>query len=164
MRFAIYYGPWECSARLMARCEGRCADEGHILMGCIWLADFKGDWDGRWAGLPAQAGGRLAISHCCCNYPTTDAPARRRVWNNAREGFRERWTHEFGAWPETPGTGKAWAGHHIRDLFHGGHPTAPANILPVPSEVHSVYNLEYPACYAGAAKWRRIGPDRPYAD
>jgi hypothetical protein len=160
----IYYGPWQCTAAWMSRCERQCAAQGHLLQGCIWLADIKGDWRGRFLGFPAEAGGRYALTHCCCDYPTTDAPSLRRIWNNAREGFREGWAEDFGAWPQQPNGGPLWAGHHIRDLLHGGHPTAPANILPVPSDVHSVYNSAYPACYAGDPRWKGIGPDRPYAD
>ncbi|MCY1003707.1 hypothetical protein OWM54_41845 [Myxococcus sp. MISCRS1] len=164
MRTTIYYGPWLCSAAWMARCESRCAAQGHRLMGCIWLADIKGDWSGRFLGFaPAEAGGRLAITQCCCDYPTTDAASLRRVWARAREGFRDQWGREFGPWP-TQGNGDSWAGHHIRDLLHGGDPVAPSNILPVPTDVHGTYNTAYPQCYAGDAHWRSIGPDRPYAD
>lgn len=164
VRFAIYYGPWACNPSLYARCEQRCAAEGHApLMGCMWLADIKGDWSGRWAALPAEAGGRLAITHCCCDYPKTDADSLRRIWNNARVGFRRDWAAEFGAWPQNS-NGANWAGHHIRDLWHGGHPTAPSNILPAPTDVHGAYSAAYPACYAGDARWRTPGPHRPYVD
>lgn len=54
VRTAIYYGPWQCNAQWMARCEQRCATAGHALLGCIWLADIKGDWTGRFLGLPAE--------------------------------------------------------------------------------------------------------------
>lgn len=165
VRFALYYGPWQCSAGLYARCERRCATESAApLRGCLWLADIKGDWTGRWAALPAEAGGRLAITHCCCSYATTDGARARRQWNNAREGYRNDWAREFGAWPQQPGGGEMWPGHHIRDLFHGGHPTARDNVLPVPRNIHEDINRAYPACYAGDARWRSIGPDRPYAD
>ncbi len=163
VRTVIYYGPWLCRAEWMTRCERRCAAEGHALMGCIWLADIKGDWRGRFAFLPAEAGGRLAMTHCCCDYPTvSDGEARRRTWNNAREGFRNAWGDEFGAWPQT--AGRYWPGHHILDLLHGGHPTAPGNVLPVPQAVHDVINLAYPACYSRASQWSTVGPDRPYVD
>lgn len=164
VRFALYYGPWSCSAGQYARCERRCAAEGHVpLLGCIWLADIKGDWTGRWAALPAEAGGRLAITHCCCSFPETKSANLRRAWNNARKGYRNEWAREFGEWPKVPG-GDMWPGHHIRDLMHGGHPTARDNVLPVPPAVHEVINEAYPACYASEARWRTIGPDRPYAD
>ncbi len=89
----IYYGPWQCSAAWMARCERQCASQRHALLGCIWLADIKGEWHGRFAFLPAEAGGRLALTHCCCDYPTvSDVQARRDVWKNAREGFRNAWS------------------------------------------------------------------------
>ncbi|NVJ04087.1 hypothetical protein HUW63_02360 [Myxococcus sp. AM001] len=160
----IYYGPWLCNAALLARCARRCVAEGHVpLLGCIWLADIKGDWQGRFMALPAAAGGRLAVTHCCCDYPTvTDLQRRRSTWNNARPGFRETWGREFGAWPQSGG--RNWPGHHIFDLLHGGHPTAPANVLPVPQLVHDVFNGAYPACYSRGGRWSAAGPDRPYVD
>ena len=160
----IYYGPWQCSAAWMARCERQCASQRHALMGCIWLADIKGEWQGRFAFLPAEAGGRLALTHCCCDYPTvSDVQARRDVWKSAREGFRNTWSREFGAWPK-PNGGEHWPGHHIFDLWHGGNPTAPSNVIPVPPEVHKVINDAYPACYAGGTQWSTVGVDRPYVD
>ncbi|WP_368670558.1 hypothetical protein [Myxococcus sp. AM011] len=130
----------------------------------IWLADIKGDWRGRFLALPAEAGGRLAITHCCCDYAAVpNVPALRRIWDSARRGYRNAWAQEFGAWPRVPG-GDNWPGHHIHDLLHGGHPTARNNVLPMPPEVHDVANKAYPQCYAGDARWRTIGLDRPYAD
>ena len=162
VRTVIYYGPWLCSAAFMTRCERKCAAQGHPLMGCIWLADFKGDWEGRFMGFAAAAGGRAAITHCCCDYPkVTDLDRRRKTWDRARKSFREEWGQEFGAWPRS---GDAWPGHHIFDLAHGGEPTAPANVLPVPRDVHEVFNTEYPACYAPGSRWRSVGPDHPYVD
>ena len=163
VRTTIYYGPWQCSAAFMSRCETKCALQGHALKGCIWLADFKGDWQGRFMLLPAEAGGRLAITHCCCDYPTvTDLKWRRDTWNNARDRFRNEWSTEFGAWPMSGG--KNWAGHHIFDLAHGGPPTAMGNVLPVPADVHESFNKQYPACYSGTGQWSTPGPERPYAD
>ncbi|MCY1042682.1 hypothetical protein OV208_15260 [Corallococcus sp. bb12-1] len=158
----IYYGPWQCSAAFMTRCESKCAAQGHALMGCMWLADIKGDWKGRFMLMPAEAGGRLAITHCCCDYPTVSNVKQQRTrWNNARISFRESWAEEFGAWP----SGKdPWPGHHIFDLAHGGPATAPDNILPAPGNVHDVFTQEYPACYAPGGKWLTPGPARPYAD
>ncbi|QSQ20092.1 hypothetical protein JY651_33120 [Pyxidicoccus parkwayensis] len=163
VRTVIYYGPWQCNARYMSQCERRCASEGHALLGCIWLADLKGDWQGRFAFLPAEAGGYLAFKHCCCDYSTvSDVQSRRRTWNNAREGFRNQWGRELGAWPQTDGNN--WPGHHIFDLLHGGDPTARGNVLPVPPEVHEVINLAYPACYTRGGEWSVVGPDRPYVE
>ncbi|AGC45466.1 hypothetical protein MYSTI_04166 [Myxococcus stipitatus DSM 14675] len=160
---SIYYGPWSCSAAWWRRCEARCAGEGHALKGCIWLADIKGDWRGRFLFAPAEAGGRLAITHCCCDYPTvSDVSALRRLWENARRGYRNAWAEEFGAWPRSGGDN--WPGHHIHDLLHGGHPTARNNVLPMPREVHEVANQAYPQCYSGDSRWSTIGVDRPYAD
>ncbi|WP_233582971.1 hypothetical protein [Corallococcus sp. CA053C] len=162
VRTTIYYGPWQCSVAFMSRCEAKCAAQGYALRGCIWLADFKGDWQGRFMLMPAAAGGRLAITHCCCDYPAvSNVKQQRTQWNNARASFRESWAEEFGAWP----SGKdPWPGHHIFDLAHGGPATAPDNILPVPGDVHDVFNREYPACYAPGGKWLTPGPARPYVD
>ncbi|RKH68763.1 hypothetical protein [Corallococcus llansteffanensis] len=163
VRTTIYYGPWQCSVAFMSRCETKCAAQGHALRGCIWLADFKGDWQGRFMLMPAAAGGRLAITHCCCDYPkVTDLQLRRDKWDNTRERFRNAWGSEFGTWPASKG--KSWPGHHIFDLAHGGPPVAPDNVLPVPGDVHKVFNDEYPACYAPGGKWLTPGPEHPYVD
>ncbi|WP_434300224.1 hypothetical protein [Corallococcus exiguus] len=164
LRTTIYYGPWQCSTAFMSRCESKCAAQGLPLMGCMWLADIKGDWQGRYLFMPAEAGGRLAITHCCCDYPkVSDGEWRRKTWQSAREGFRRKWSSEFGEWPKTGG-GENWAGHHIFDLAHGGPPTAGGNVIPVPGDVHTVFTNEYPACYAPGGKWLTPGPERPYAD
>jgi hypothetical protein len=164
MQTTIYYGPWQCSAAWMARCERQCASQGHALLGCIWLADIKGEWQERFAFFfPAEAGGRVAITHCCCDYPkVSDLAQRRAAWRNARTGFRNQWGREFGAWPQTAGSN--WPGHHIFDLLHGGDPTAPANVLPMEPAVHTAINSAYPACYTRGAQWSAVGPDRPYVD
>ncbi|WP_254380267.1 hypothetical protein [Corallococcus exiguus] len=159
----IYYGPWQCSAAFLSWCESKCAAQGHRLMGCIWLADIKSDWKGRYFFMPAEAGGRMAITHCCCDYPKVDGESLRKTWNNARPGFRDAWGREFGPWPKSS-SGKYWPGHHIFDLGHGGPPTAPSNVLPAPDDVHNVFNSEYPACYAPSGKWLAPGPERPYVD
>ncbi|RKH76645.1 hypothetical protein D7Y21_38510 [Corallococcus sp. AB045] len=162
LQTTIYYGPWQCSPAFLSRCESKCAAQGHALMGCMWLADIKGDWQGRYLFMPAEAGGRLAITHCCCDYPTvSDGKWRRDTWQSARESFRRKWSSEFGDWPKTSG-GENWAGHHIFDLAHGGAPTAAGNVIPVPGDVHKVFTNEYPACYAPGGKWLTPGPDRPY--
>ncbi|NRD63689.1 hypothetical protein HRD49_18210 [Corallococcus exiguus] len=162
LRTTIYYGPWQCSAEFLSRCESKCAAQGHALMGCMWLADIKGDWQGRYLFMPAEVGGRLAITHCCCDYPAaSNLKQLRTQWNKARPGFREDWAQEFGAWP----AGKdPWPGHHIFDLAHGGPATAPGNILPTPPDVHDLFSKEYPACYAPGGKWLTPGPARPYVD
>jgi hypothetical protein len=163
LRTTIYYGPWQCSAAFLSRCESKCSAQGLPLMGCMWLADIKGDWQGRYLFMPAEAGGRLAITHCCCDYPTVaDPESLRKVWSRSRIRFREEWAKELGTWPNT--AGRAWPGHHLRDFLHGGDPTAPGNILPVPDDVHTTINAEYPACYAPGGKWLTPGPERPYAD
>jgi hypothetical protein len=163
LRTTIYYGPWQCSVALMSRCKAKCTAQGHPLMGCMWLADIKGDWQGRYLFMPAAAGGRLAVTHCCCDYPlVTDLESRRKTWDRAREGFRDAWSAEFGPWPSSGGT--SWAGHHIFDLAHGGAPTAAGNVLPVPADVHKAFNKQYPGCYAGGGQWSTTGVDRPYVD
>ncbi|WP_434299866.1 hypothetical protein [Corallococcus exiguus] len=164
LRTTIYYGPWQCSAAFLSRCESKCASQGHALMGCMWLADIKGDWKGRYLFMPAEAGGRLAITHCCCDYPKVSNVQRLRdQWSNARDRFRDQWASEFGAWPTTS-TGKNFPGHHIFDLGHGGPPVAPGNVLPVPADIHQTFNDEYPACYAPGGKWLTPGIERPYVD
>ncbi|RKG82781.1 hypothetical protein D7W82_26220 [Corallococcus sp. CA049B] len=163
LRTTIYYGPWQCSAAFLSRCESKCAAQGYPLMGCMWLADIKGDWQGRYLFMPAEAGGRLAITHCCCDYPkVSDGKWRRDTWKNSRNAFRDEWGREFGGWPSTGGVN--WQGHHIFDLGHGGAPVARDNVLPVPDDVHGVLNREYPACYAPGGQWLKPGPERPYVD
>ncbi|WP_241758336.1 hypothetical protein [Myxococcus landrumensis] len=164
MQTVIYYGPWQCNATYMAQCERKCAAEGHALLGCIWIADIKGDWTGRFMSLPARGGTRFAVKHCCCSYPTVgNVPVLRRMWNNARSGFRREWADEFGAWPQTR-DGVNWAGHHIHDLLHGGAPVARGNIIPVPDNVHLELNEAYPACYSRDPRWLGVGPVKPYLD
>ncbi len=96
-RTTLYYGPWQCNQRWMDYCQRKCTSEGHKLMGCIWLADIKTDWQGRYPGFPMAAGGRYAVTHCCCDYPkVTDAAERRDKWKGARDAFRRKWSEEFG--------------------------------------------------------------------
>ncbi len=160
----IYYGPWKCSQAWMDRCQRKCDSEGYALMGCIWLADIKADWQTRFALLPVSGGGRLAITHCCCNYPKApDAKSRRAKWEAVMRAFRKKWGEEFGGWP-TDAAGNNWHGHHIRDLGHGGDPIAEYNVLPVSPTTHDAFTDAYPACYAGQGGWNTVGPERPYVD
>ncbi len=152
----------------MNECQRECASEGHTLKGCIWLADLKFDWEGSLVLLPVpvKAGSRLGISHCCCDYPTLTAEqtkAKRDQWKSVMESFRQNWSKRFGDWP-TSSNGVNWPGHHIRDLWHGGDPTDPNNIIPAEPGVHDVYGKVYPACYAGQAPWNAVGPNLPYTD
>jgi hypothetical protein len=164
VRTTIYYGPWQCSQAWMNHCQSKCAAQGHRLMGCIWLADVKTDWQSRFLGYPMSAGGRLAITHCCCDYPIAkDTEAQRRKWEGVKKSFRKRWSKELGDWP-VDGDEEYWPGHHIRDLGRGGDPIADGNVLPTPPDIHSVFTKEYPLCYAGAARWSNVGPDLPYMD
>jgi hypothetical protein len=161
----FYYGPWQCSRKLMDACQTKCVSQSYRLMGCIWIADIKVDTRGSLGPVDYAAGGRLAMTHCCCDYPRVqDTAARRSAWDNARDKFRKEWSEDFGGWP-LDDEGIHWPGHHMRDLGHGGNPTAKSNVLPTPQETHAVlHNKLYPQCYAGAAPWNTIGPDLPYAD
>ena len=138
VRTTIYYGPWQCNQRWMEHCQTQCASEGHKLMGCMWLADIKTDWQGRYLGPSLAAGGRYAITHCCCDYPLTkDTAVRRQQWKGARDSFRKKWGEEFGDWPKSGD--EYWPGHHIRDLQRGGDATHKRNVLPAPPDVHDVF-------------------------
>ena len=161
-RTVIWYGPWQCSRTLWRYCEETCAGEGYSLRGCVWLADVKMDFDGRFV----DAGSRAGITHCCCNYDelsTTETKARRERWEALRDSFREEWAKKFGAWPQQP-NGAKWPGHHIRDLKHGGNPTDWDNIIPMDPAVHALLNGVYNQCYAGNHPWTGIGVDHPYGE
>ncbi len=167
MKTTLFYGPWQCRQEFMNGCQRECASEGHTLKGCMWLADLKFDWEGRLVVLPVpvKAGSRYGIYHCCCNYPTLPTATKeveRKKWNNIRESFREKWSKKFGEWPAEDGA--SWPGHHIRDLWHGGDPTDPNNIIPAEPDTHKVFTDEYPACYDGKAPWNTVGPNLPYTD
>jgi hypothetical protein len=86
----------------------------------------------------------------------------RQRWDSIRASFRDAWSKKFGTWPSEGGA--SWPGHHIRDLWHGGDPVDPNNIMPVEPGVHKVFTDQYPACYAGEAPWNTVGPDLPYSD
>jgi hypothetical protein len=160
----IYYGPWQCRQEWLNACEARCTSQGYKLMGCIWLADIKTDVTTRFLGSPVSAGGRLAIKHCCCDYPrAADMQQRRDAWESGINAFRRKWAKEFGEWPTEP-DGSNWPGHHIWDLLHGGEPTADRNVLPAPPDTHKVINSAYLACYAGKGDWSKPGPYWPYAE
>jgi hypothetical protein len=163
VRTTIYYGPWQCNQRWMDHCQAKCASEGRKLMGCMWLADIKTDLQTRYPGPPMAAGGRYAITHCCCDYPLAkDTALRRQQWKGARDSFRKKWGEEFGEWPKVGD--EYWPGHHMRDLQRGGDPTDKRNVLPAPPDVHDVFTDEYPMCYAGGSRWSTVGPDLPYTD
>jgi hypothetical protein len=168
MKTTLFYGPWQCRREFMNGCQKECAQQGHRLMGCMWLADIKLDWEGRLVvpPLPVKAGSRYGIYHCCCDYPTLTKEqnrASRDQWKAMMESFRQSWSERFGEWP-TASTGINWPGHHIRDLWHGGDPVDPNNILPAEPTTHGVFSKQYPACYAGQAPWNTVGPDLPYTD
>jgi hypothetical protein len=167
MQTTLFYGPWQCRQEFMRNCQQECSQQGHRLMGCMWLADIKLDWEGRLVipPLPVKAGGRYALWHCCCDYrklTSAEKEPLRDQWESMRSAFRRAWSKKFGEWPEEEGV--SWPGHHIRDLQHGGNPTDGNNILPAPPDVHKVFNKQYPACYSGAAPWNTVGPDLPYTD
>ena len=167
MKTTLYYGPWQCRREFMNECRRECAREGHTLKGCLWLADFKFDWEGSLVLLPVpvKAGSRYGIYHCCCDYPELspeDNATRRKQWERIRKSYRNDWSKKFGEWPVAGG--KYWPGHHIRDLQHGGDPVDRNNIIPAEPVVHDIYNKAYPACYAGQAPWNTVGPNLPYTD
>ncbi|XXF78059.1 hypothetical protein P2318_34195 [Myxococcaceae bacterium GXIMD 01537] len=147
----------------MASCRLECAERGHALKGCMWLADIKYDWKA--PTLPLQAQSRYAIWHCCCSYSplsTTANLALRKQWNAQRGSLRQRWAEIFGEWPQSGGVN--YPGHHIHDLSHGGAPTDLNNLLPVQPDIHKVLNEQYPICYEGGPPWNTVGPDLPYKD
>lgn len=159
----IYYGPWQCRAVWLNACHQRCGGAGRRSMGCIWLADVKTDLRTRFLFMPISWGGRLAITHCCCDWPeSTPNKNARDVWERGRDGYRGDWTKEFGEWPKDGE--RSWPGHHIHDLLHGGDPLSRDNILPTPPQTHKLYNDAYPACYAGGGRWAQPGPEIPYVD
>ncbi|WP_253895012.1 MULTISPECIES: hypothetical protein [Corallococcus] len=161
-RTVIHYGPWQCSSQLMTYCQEKCAGSGHVLQGCMWLADVKMDFE----GTMVRAGSRFGLTQCCCNYGTLSplqTEAARGRWKNIREGFRGQWAERFGAWP-AEANGKPFEGHHIRDLWHGGNPTDWDNILPFPKDIHQDLFGLYNQCYANEPPWTQVGPDHPYGE
>ncbi|MFL5351443.1 hypothetical protein [Archangium sp.] len=167
MKTTLFYGPWQCRQQFMNQCQTKCTSEGYALMGCIWLADFKYDWEGNLVLLPVDvaAGSRYGIYHCCCNYPELtkeDNETQRDQWNDFRDSFRDDWSKKFGKWPFEGG--ENWPGHHVWDLKHGGAPTEPNNIIPAQPGAHKAFNKAYPACYGGQSPWNTVGPDLPYTD
>jgi hypothetical protein len=148
----------------MASCQQECREKDLQLMGCMWLADIKYDWQA--PVMPIMAGSRYALWHCCCSYvplSKEDTARRRAKWESETQSLRKKWSEVYGAWPETQGKG-SWPGHHKHDLKRGGEPTDLGNIFPTPPAVHSVFNREYPRCYQGASPWNAVGPDLPYRD
>lgn len=167
MKTTLFYGPWQCRQEFMRTCQRECVQQGHRLMGCMWLTDIKLDWEGRLVvpPLPIKAGGRYGIFHCCCDYATLtkeDKALARESWDSFRKSFRKEWSKKFGDWPESEGVD--WPGHHIRDLHHGGTPVDPNNIIPAEPGAHVRYNKAYPACYEGQDPWNTVGPNLPYTD
>ncbi|HZH14729.1 MAG TPA: hypothetical protein VE057_10275 [Archangium sp.] len=167
MKTTLFYGPWQCRREFMNGCRKECARERLPLKGCIWLADLKFEWEGNLVLLPVpvEAGSRYGIYHCCCDYPTLPKAKKeveRKKWDNIRESFRQKWSKKFGEWPDEGDV--SWPGHHIRDLWHGGDPVDPNNIIPAEPGVHDEYGRQYPGCYAGQAPWNTVGPDLPYTD
>jgi len=162
MKTTLYYGPWQCRREFMNDCQKQCDREGHALKGCMWLADFKFDWEGRLVLLPVpvRAGSRYGIYHCCCDYPELskdEIETQRDKWDDFRNSFREGWSKKFGQWPFEHG--ENWPGHHVRDLKRGGNPVDRNNIIPAQPGVHKVYTKAYPACYGGQSPWNTVGPD-----
>lgn len=65
--------------------------------------------------------------------------------------------------PSQGAGGTSWPGHHVHDLNHGGAPMS-GDIIPVPPENHSEFNVEYPRCYDGTGGWNVAGPYWPYSE
>ncbi|WP_233583539.1 hypothetical protein [Corallococcus sp. CA053C] len=161
-RTVIFYGPWQCSSQIMNYCREKCAGSGHVLQGCMWIADVKMDFQ----GTLVRAGSRFGMAQCCCNYGTLSVKQNdlaRNRWNRARKGFREEWAQRFGTWP-TEANGMPYQGHHIRDLAHGGNPTDWENILPFPQDLHEELLTPYNQCYANEPPWTQTGVDFPYGE
>jgi hypothetical protein len=114
---AFFYGPWQCSQRSMDSCRMECAGEGYALKGCMWLADLKLDWKGEIVPpVRVDSGGRLAIVHCCCDYPSVSVTQNRILREqrkNQTKSLRKRWGEKFGEWPM--GDSEHWPGHHLQD-------------------------------------------------
>ena len=167
MKTTFFYGPWQCRQQFMNQCQFQCAQAGYPLMGCMWLADLKFDWEGSLVLLPVtvEAGSRYGIYHCCCNYPTLPPAMKemeRKKWDRIRKAFRKEWSARFGEWPDE--NGKFFPAHHVQDLQHGGDPIDPNNIFPAQPDTHDEYTEQYPRCYEGEAPWNTAGPDLPYTD
>jgi hypothetical protein len=167
MKTTLFYGPWQCRREFMNGCQRECASEGYKLMGCMWLADLKLDWEGSLVVLPVpvEAGSRYGIYHCCCNYTELSkegTETQRDLWDAFRTSFRDDWSKKFGQWPSE--NGENWPGHHVHDLKHGGNPVDRNNIIPAQPSVHKAFTKAYPACYGGQSPWTTVGADLPYTD
>ncbi|OJT18207.1 hypothetical protein BO221_42805 [Archangium sp. Cb G35] len=167
MKMTLFYGPWQCRQQFMNECQMKCTSEGHLLKGCMWLADLKFDWEGSLFLLPVdvEAGSRYGIYHCCCNYTELskeENETQRDIWDAFRASFRDDWSKKFGQWPFE--NGENWPGHHVHDLKHGGNPVDRNNIIPAQPGVHKTFTKAYPACYSGQSPWNTVGPDLPYTD
>ncbi len=146
LRKTLYYGPWQCRQVWLDECRSKCAAQKLTSMGCIWVADIKTEFQKTVGFLPVEMGGRLAVTHCCCNYPKVkDLVRRRNEWKAGREKYRREWSKEYGDWPQSADETN-WPGHHVHDLQHGGAPMS-RDILPVPPDNHDQLNVEYPRCY-----------------
>ena len=163
----VYYGPWKCRAAEIKTCKAKCKKRKFAFKGCIWLADVKIVTKATSAlSVYVEAGTRIGFYNCCCDCPTLkpeDTKKQRSIWDNFREKFREKVASNWGEFP-TDASGKPFPVHHVHDLWHGGDPVDPANLLPIPPEPHKEVNKAYPDCYAGLGGWDTAGPDRPYKD
>ncbi|WP_245814160.1 hypothetical protein [Cystobacter ferrugineus] len=95
MKTTLFYGPWQCRQAFMNGCQVECGSAGYPLMGCIWLADLKFDWEGRLLlpPVPVEGGSRYGIYHCCCKFHTltkAENDAARQTWKNAMKSFRKK--------------------------------------------------------------------------
>ncbi|HYO74190.1 MAG TPA: hypothetical protein VEU33_49775 [Archangium sp.] len=65
------------------------------------MADIKTEFQKTFGVIPMEMGGRLAVTHCCCNYPKAkDLEKRRDEWKAGREKYRQEWSKEYGGWPQ----------------------------------------------------------------
>jgi RHS repeat-associated protein len=157
----IYFGPWRCRKVWVDTCKKKCASQGLKFLGCVWIADINEVIEV--GGLPVAAI-NYALTHCCCSYPSiTGKPLDqcRGDWNKYRDDFRELWESKWGQkFPTT--NGKPWPVHHVHDIAHGGKPTDPNNLIPLPPDVHYKVTTAYGQCYSGAPEWSQAGPDWPF--
>jgi hypothetical protein len=104
LRVTFYYGPWQCNRRWMTSCERECAAEGYALMGCMWLADIKYDWQA--PVMPIKAGSRYALWHCCCNYLMPAPTSTHGVFNKQYPKCYEGGSPWNAVGPDLPYTDK----------------------------------------------------------
>lgn len=80
MRTTFFYGPWQCRQEFMNDCQRQCAAQSHLLMGCVWLADIRLEWEGQLLlpPIPVSAGSRYGLYHCDPRRPQQRLPRTTR--------------------------------------------------------------------------------------